>query len=238
MEVCVVEADWTVRAIRGATTVPENTAEAIREAVAELLDELERHNSFDPEQIVSVTFSVTPDLDALFPASVARQRPHWDEVPLLDVQHMSVKGDLERCVALSDPCQSASQYQVISSLSASGTTTASGLEFIVFRWLVLEAGLFSMLVRLQIENFALIDDLDLKFGPGLNVLTGETGAGKSIVLDAVDLVLGGKASRRAIRTGAKRARVEAWFEVNSPEAGGEAIRLFSGITPGETRLSQ
>ncbi|USR93200.1 DNA repair protein RecN [Phormidium yuhuli AB48] len=80
-----------------------------------------------------------------------------------------------------------------------------------------------MLVRLQIENFALIDDLDLKFGPGLNVLTGETGAGKSIVLDAVDLVLGGKASRRAIRTGAKRARVEAWFEVNSPEAGGEAI---------------
>ncbi|TVR06255.1 MAG: chorismate mutase [Phormidium sp. GEM2.Bin31] len=98
MEVCVVEADWTVRAIRGATTVPENTAEAIREAVAELLDELERHNSFDPEQIVSVTFSVTPDLDALFPASVARQRPRWDNVPLLDVQHMSVKGDLERCV--------------------------------------------------------------------------------------------------------------------------------------------
>ncbi|TVR06254.1 MAG: DNA repair protein RecN [Phormidium sp. GEM2.Bin31] len=80
-----------------------------------------------------------------------------------------------------------------------------------------------MLVRLQIENFALIDDLDLSFGSGLNVLTGETGAGKSIVLDAVDLVLGGKASRRAIRTGAERARVEAWFELNPSEAGGEAI---------------
>ena len=80
-----------------------------------------------------------------------------------------------------------------------------------------------MLVRLQIENFALIDDLDLSFGSGLNVLTGETGAGKSIVLDAVDLVLGGKASRRAIRTGARRARVEAWFSLESSGGEGESI---------------
>ncbi|MDC0832168.1 chorismate mutase [Leptolyngbya valderiana BDU 20041] len=98
MEVCVVEADWTVRAIRGATTVPENSAEAIRSAVEELLDELERGNSFDPEQIISLTFSVTRDLDTLFPASVARSRPRWDNVPLLDVQHMHVEQDLERCV--------------------------------------------------------------------------------------------------------------------------------------------
>lgn len=84
-----------------------------------------------------------------------------------------------------------------------------------------------MLVRLQIEKFALIDDLDLSFGSGLNVLTGETGAGKSIVLDAVDLVLGGKASRRAIRTGADRARVEAWFTLDAPDATGESTIVCS-----------
>lgn len=93
-----MEVDWTVRAIRGATTVSENTAEAIGEAVSELLDELERRNAFNPEQIVSVTFSVTRDLDAIFPAAIARKRPRWNEVPLLDVQHMHVNGDLDRCV--------------------------------------------------------------------------------------------------------------------------------------------
>jgi chorismate mutase len=89
---------WRVRAIRGATTVSENTAEAIREAVHELLDELEAHNQLDPDEIVSATFSVTRDLDALFPASVARERSHWKNVPLLDVQQMYVAGSLERCI--------------------------------------------------------------------------------------------------------------------------------------------
>ncbi|MBD1848936.1 chorismate mutase [Leptolyngbya sp. FACHB-711] len=89
---------WKVRAIRGATTVSENTVEAIREAVAELLDELERQNPIDPDDIISATFSVTRDLDAIFPASVARQRPHWQDVPLLDVQQMHVEGSLERCI--------------------------------------------------------------------------------------------------------------------------------------------
>jgi len=68
-----------------------------------------------------------------------------------------------------------------------------------------------MLQRLRIENFALVDRLDLDFGAGLNVLTGETGAGKSIVLDAVDAVLGGKTSGRVIRAGADRASIEATF---------------------------
>jgi len=77
---------WRVRAIRGATTVPENTKEAIADAVTELLDELERLNRIDPEEIVSVTFSVTRDLDAMFPAAIARTRPGWNNVPLLDVQ--------------------------------------------------------------------------------------------------------------------------------------------------------
>jgi DNA repair protein RecN (Recombination protein N) len=61
-----------------------------------------------------------------------------------------------------------------------------------------------MLVSLRIENFALIDRLDLTFGNGLNVLTGETGAGKSIILDALDLALGGKAHSRMIRTGSTK----------------------------------
>jgi DNA repair protein RecN (Recombination protein N) len=73
-----------------------------------------------------------------------------------------------------------------------------------------------MLLYLRIENFALIDHLELDFGAGLNVLTGETGAGKSIILDAIDAVLGGKVSSRVIRTGTNRAIVEATFSVTPP----------------------
>ncbi|MEQ9483535.1 chorismate mutase [Coleofasciculus sp. F4-SAH-05] len=90
--------EWKVRAIRGATTVSENSVAAIREAVNELLDELEACNPLDLSEIVSVTFSVTGDLDAVFPAAIARERPHWNNVPLLDVQQMHVKGALERCI--------------------------------------------------------------------------------------------------------------------------------------------
>lgn len=90
--------DWQIRAIRGATTVPENSAEAMAEAVTELLDALEARNDIDPTRIVSITFSVTRDLDALFPAAVARRRPKWDSVPLLDVQQMHVQGSLPRCI--------------------------------------------------------------------------------------------------------------------------------------------
>ncbi|MEH1835807.1 MAG: DNA repair protein RecN [Nostoc sp.] len=75
-----------------------------------------------------------------------------------------------------------------------------------------------MLLCLQIENFALIDQLELEFGAGLNVLTGETGAGKSIILDAIDAALGGKVSSRVIRTGTSRAMVEATFTSNAPLA--------------------
>ncbi|GAP95113.1 chorismate mutase [Leptolyngbya sp. NIES-2104] len=89
---------WRVRAIRGATTASENTIEAIREAVTELLDELEAYNPLDPEEIVSATFTVTKDLDAIFPAAVARERSHWANVPLIDVQQMHVEGSLERCI--------------------------------------------------------------------------------------------------------------------------------------------
>jgi DNA repair protein RecN (Recombination protein N) len=73
-----------------------------------------------------------------------------------------------------------------------------------------------MLLCLRIENFALIDQLELEFGAGLNVLTGETGAGKSIILDAIDAVLGGRVSSRVIRTGTSRAMVEATFTSTPP----------------------
>ena len=89
---------WRVRAVRGATTVSTNSVEAIREAVTELLDELEAHNRLDFDEIISVTFSATRDLDAIYPAAIARERPHWSNVPLLDVQQMYVEGSLERCI--------------------------------------------------------------------------------------------------------------------------------------------
>ncbi len=71
-----------------------------------------------------------------------------------------------------------------------------------------------MLISLRINNFALIDHLDLKLGSGLNVFTGETGAGKSIILDAINATLGAKIDRRIIRTGTRRAILEATFELN------------------------
>ncbi|MEM6450895.1 MAG: chorismate mutase [Cyanobacteria bacterium P01_D01_bin.105] len=94
------DGDWQIRAIRGATTVSENSAEAIAEAVTEMLDDVESRNQLDPTQIVSATFSVTRDLDAVFPAAIARRRPHWDCVPLLDVQQMHVEGALTHCIRL------------------------------------------------------------------------------------------------------------------------------------------
>ena len=89
---------WKVRAIRGATTVPTNTVAAMREAVTELLDEIETHNQLDPEDIVSVIFTTTRDLDAIFPAAIARERSHWENVPLLDVQQMHVERSLPSCI--------------------------------------------------------------------------------------------------------------------------------------------
>ena len=71
-----------------------------------------------------------------------------------------------------------------------------------------------MLLRLTIENIALIDRLEISFAPGLNVLTGETGAGKSIIVGSLDLLLGGKADRDRIAQDAERGRVEGIFDVS------------------------
>ena len=70
-----------------------------------------------------------------------------------------------------------------------------------------------MLVNLKINNFALVDSLELDLDRGLSVLTGETGAGKSIILDAIDMVLGGKPNVRMIRGGSDRTIIEATFSI-------------------------
>ena len=70
-----------------------------------------------------------------------------------------------------------------------------------------------MLVELRLENYAVIDNVAVEFAPGLNLLTGETGAGKSILIDALALLLGEKASSEVIRSGAERSIISAVFEV-------------------------
>lgn len=92
------EPKWRVRALRGATTVRENSREAIAEAVTELMSIIETQNRLDTDEIVSVTFSVTSDIDAIFPAAIARRRQGWEDVPLLDVQHMKVANSLQKCI--------------------------------------------------------------------------------------------------------------------------------------------
>ncbi len=71
-----------------------------------------------------------------------------------------------------------------------------------------------MLTELTIHDLAIIDELHLQLDPGFNVLTGETGAGKSIIIDAVSLLLGGKADAEIVRTGAERTQVEGVFHLN------------------------
>jgi len=71
-----------------------------------------------------------------------------------------------------------------------------------------------MLSELHIRNFAIIDDLHLIFGPGLNILTGETGAGKSIIIDALGLLLGDRAATEWVRAGSEVASIEATFQLD------------------------
>ena len=79
-----------------------------------------------------------------------------------------------------------------------------------------------MLTLLRISGFALIDEVELAFGPGLTAITGETGAGKSILVEALGLLRGGRAGPDLIRAGSDEARVEAIVELPAGVAGAGA----------------
>jgi DNA repair protein RecN (Recombination protein N) len=92
-----------------------------------------------------------------------------------------------------------------------------------------------MLVELMVENYAVIERLRVRFASGLNVLSGETGSGKSIVVDALGLLFGGRASAEMVRTGCERARISGIFEV--PDVAWVRTRLEAlGVAPEEGEL--
>jgi len=94
-----------------------------------------------------------------------------------------------------------------------------------------------LLSELTISNFAIIDQLQLTLSPGLNVLTGETGAGKSIIIDAVSMLLGGRADTEFIRSGADAARIEGIFLL-SPALRDDLVSLLQeqGLDEGDNTL--
>ena len=89
-----------ITAIRGATTSNGNTSKEIENSVVELTNELISQNSLDPKQILSITFTVTKDIDACFPASIARKCFGLDSVAFLDCQQMYVPNDVDFCIRL------------------------------------------------------------------------------------------------------------------------------------------
>jgi DNA repair protein RecN (Recombination protein N) len=89
-----------------------------------------------------------------------------------------------------------------------------------------------MLVELAIHNFAIIDAVHIPFGPGLNVLTGETGAGKSILIDALGAVLGDRVSAEMVRTGARSAAIDATFDLAQAPNREEIGRLLDELQIG------
>ena len=95
-----------------------------------------------------------------------------------------------------------------------------------------------MLVHLHVRNLALIEDIEVEFGPGLNILTGETGAGKSILLGSMQLILGGRSAKDMIRTGASNALVELLFQVENPRAEASLRELGVETSEGQVLLTR
>ncbi|MEN7344144.1 MAG: AAA family ATPase, partial [Pseudomonadota bacterium] len=81
-----------------------------------------------------------------------------------------------------------------------------------------------MLTQIHVRNFAIIDEVSVEFGDGMNVLTGETGAGKSILVDALGLALGNRASADSVRPGAERTEITASFQIASGDPAGEWLK--------------
>ena len=92
--------DYKITFIRGATTASGNTVEKIENAVVELIDELISRNSLIKSNLLSITFTATKDLDACFPASIARKCNGLNSVAFLDCQQMYVSNDINFCIRI------------------------------------------------------------------------------------------------------------------------------------------
>ena len=92
--------NYKIAFIRGATTASGNSIEEIQDAVVELIDELISRNNLIKTNLLSITFTATNDLDACFPASVARKCNGLDSVAFLDCQQMFVSNDIEFCIRI------------------------------------------------------------------------------------------------------------------------------------------
>jgi DNA repair protein RecN (Recombination protein N) len=94
----------------------------------------------------------------------------------------------------------------------------------------------ALLRTLRIRNLVIIEELSVEFGPGFNLLTGETGAGKSILVDALGLVSGARADRSLVRSGEQRATVEALFEIDADEPAAGWLTEQTGYDPADGEL--
>ena len=92
--------DYKITFIRGATTASGNTIKEIEFAVVELINELISRNKLIKKNLLSITFTSTKDLDACFPASIARKRNELDSVAFLDCQQMYVPNDINFCIRI------------------------------------------------------------------------------------------------------------------------------------------
>ncbi len=92
--------DYKITFIRGATTASGNSIEEIEDAVIELIDELISRNKLIKTNLLSITFTSTKDLDACFPASIARKFNELDSVSFLDCQQMYVPNDVDFCIRI------------------------------------------------------------------------------------------------------------------------------------------
>ena len=92
--------NYTITFIRGATTATGNSVKEIEDAVVELIDELISRNNLIKTNLLSITFTATKDLDACFPASIARKYSGLDSVAFIDCQQMYVSNDIDFCIRI------------------------------------------------------------------------------------------------------------------------------------------
>ena len=112
----------SVRGIRGATTTQSNNETDILSATETLLSDIISKNNLHPDNIISIFFSVTKDLDAVFPAKVARETLHLEDTPLLCLNEIDVPGALERCIRVLMHVETSASKQDIKHVYINGAT--------------------------------------------------------------------------------------------------------------------